>query len=101
MRANASCDDRGLQLQLPRVRDVGEDVAAACRIASRLAPVRGRLLDERRCRVCGATPHLLDPHPHALAGNCAGDEDDLPLVASDHAPAGGGLLDQERQFIVS
>ena len=78
-----------------------QDIAAACGIGFRLAPVWRRLFDRAWSGVRDAAAHLLDAHPHALAWNRAGDEDNLPVVAGDHPTAGGGLLDQERQFVVS
>jgi hypothetical protein len=80
---------------------VREHVPTACRIGTRLAPVRGGLLHERRCGVRGAPPEPLHSGPDALAGDRTGDEEDLPFVARDHAPAGGRLLDHQRQFVVN
>src|SRR5207247_7390530 len=84
-------------LELTRIRDVAEQIAAAVRIGERLAAIRGRLLDRERLREGDAFPDPLDSRAHALAGNRAGDEHDLTLDARDHPAAGGRFVDRERE----
>ena len=65
----------------------------------RVAAIRRRLLDVDRRRVRDALADRSIRGLHALAGNRAGDEDDLPVGARDHPAAGGGSLDDEREHV--
>ena len=87
-------DDLRLELQLSRVGDVREHVAAAAPV-HRGPPIPGGGdhlggLGER-----DALPRALDARPHALAGDGVGHEHDLPVVPRQHPAASRRLLDVE------
>jgi len=82
--------------ELSRVRDVPPHTAAAQRIGKRLAPIRRRVVYLDGVGKGDAFSDPFDPRAHVLAGYRARDEHDLPVRASDHTAAGGGLLNGER-----
>jgi hypothetical protein len=71
---------------------VGVCHAAARRIGPGIAAVGGRGEDLDRPREDHAALDALDNRPDALAGNGAGDQDHLALVAAEHAAARHGTL---------
>ena len=97
IRRNASRMISPLSRTLPLVGDVGEDIAAAPRIAgtSRRSGDGGQHIDvstQTRRPLSSRSTRARD----ALARNRAPHEHDLPLMPRQHASAGGGLFDVER-----
>jgi hypothetical protein len=82
-------------LQLSGIGDVGEDVAAASPVARDRPAIAGRRQHLDGLGVGETLARPFDPSGDALSGNRTPDEDDLPVMARQHATAGGWLLDVE------
>src|SRR5712691_2351105 len=92
-------DDERLDVELSRILDVAVETAATQRVAEGRATIARPFLYGDGVRVGDVLSHALDPRPHALAGNRAQDEHDLPVDAGDHPPTGRRLLDGQRQCL--
>ena len=69
-----------------------EHVSATSPVGSRVAAVHGAREHFRRLRIQQTPTDALDACPNTLAWNRAPHEDDLPLMARQHAAPGDRLL---------
>ena len=92
-------DHLALERQLPRIRDVAVEAAAAERIGGSRAAVRRWLGDRHHGGVSHAFGHARQPRLHALARDRPGHQQHAALVTGDHRPADGRFLDRHRQDV--
>ena len=89
-------DDLRLDLELPGIRDMRVEAAPAQQIGEGFTAIGRRVLDGHRLCIDDALANPLDPHRQPLTGNRGRDEHDLPADPRDHAAAGRGLVDENR-----
>ncbi len=95
MRRNASRTNLVFQRELSRSGNVREVAPAAGRVVARGLTVGRGVDDVDDGRKQHAPALAVQPRAHALAGDRAGDQDDLPVQPRQHPAAGRGLVDDE------